>query len=235
MIRPQWTLPDHIFAAVTTVQEPGNVAAHVGADPAEVIRHRRRLAQQLQLPTAPRFLHQQHTTKVVHFNEASAAIADAVYGNEAGQVCAILTADCLPILMCSDDGQEFAAVHAGWRGLANGVVENTLTHFQAKPAAIKVWIGPAISVAAFEVGEDVKNVFAAANLVDLQTFRPHISNKWLANLPLLAERVLKRQGVQHITQSQYCTFSDPRFYSYRREPKCGRIASLIWKNYNSPS
>ncbi|RWU08051.1 peptidoglycan editing factor PgeF [Pseudidiomarina gelatinasegens] len=231
MLMLDWALPPGIHAAISTVAQPGNVAAHVGADPAAVIRNRRALQRDAQLPCAPRWLAQIHSNQVVNFSEARpAAQADAIYSNQPESVCAVLTADCLPILLCSDNGNEIAAVHAGWRGLANGVIQNTLRQFQCPPQQIQAFIGPAISVAAFEVGDDVRAAFAELNLVDLSTFRPHKAGKWLADLPLLAERMLQAHGCLHIKQSGWCTYNDLRWYSYRRDAHCGRFASMIWKN-----
>lgn len=230
MLTLDWELPSGVAATVTTVDAPGNVAAHVGADPAEVIRHRRALTEQLSLPCPPRWLKQVHGTQVVSFDQTAVPqVADAIYTANASAVCAVLTADCLPILLCSDDGHEIAAVHAGWRGLVNGVVDAALRQFQCQPSNIRAYIGPAISQPAFEVGIDVYQAFSQLGLVDSETFHPHIEHKWLANLPLMAQRLLQRAGCQSVTQSHLCTYTDTRFYSYRRDPTCGRIATLIWK------
>lgn len=230
MLQLDWELPTGVGAIVTTVDQPGNLAAHVNAEPTEVIRHRRHLVTQANLPSAPRWLRQVHSNKVVHFSNARITqTADAIYANQAHAVCAVLTADCLPILLCSADGQEIAAVHAGWRGLLSGVIENTIHQFQCKPSAIRAYIGPAISVAAFEVGADVYSACEKLQLVDAQTFRPHVSGKWMADLPQMAERLLHRVGCADVHLSGLCTYNDARFYSYRRDPNCGRIATLIWK------
>lgn len=217
-------------AALSTVASPGNLAAHVGDDPAQVIQHRRQLVRELALPAAPRWLKQVHSAVVVDYAKANpAATADAIYANEPGAVCAVLTADCLPILLCSADGGEIAAVHAGWRGLAAGIVENTLARFRTQPHNIKAYIGPAISMAAFEVGEEVMAAFAPHHIVDNQTFSPNIHHKWQANLPLLAKRMLQQLGCNDIQLSGLCTFNDAQWYSYRRNSHCGRFATIIWK------
>lgn len=230
MLTLNWQLPAGVAATVTTVEKPGNLAAHVNADPAQVIRQRRQLIQHASLPCAPRWLQQVHGNHVVKFSQARPTqAADAIYSAQPSSVCAVLTADCLPILLCSDDGSEIAAVHAGWRGLVNGVIENTLQHFQNHGKDIRAYIGPAISQAAFEVGVDVYQAFSSLELVDSETFHPHRENKWMANLPLMAQRLLHRAGCTKVTQSNLCTFSDARFYSYRKDPHCGRIATLIWK------
>lgn len=230
MLKLNWQLPAGVAATVTTVEQPGNLAAHVNADPAQVIRHRRQLMQQMSLPSAPRWLRQVHGAHVVTFSQARPTqVADAIYSAQPSSVCAVLTADCLPILLCSNDGSEIAAVHAGWRGLVNGVIEKTLEHFHHNAKEIRAYIGPAISQAAFEVGLDVYKAFNSLELVDSETFHPHLENKWMANLPLMAQRLLHRAGCTDVTLSNLCTYSDSRFYSYRKDPSCGRIATLIWK------
>ncbi|WP_417658099.1 peptidoglycan editing factor PgeF [Pseudidiomarina aestuarii] len=227
---PQWTLPDGVNAAITTGHSPGNLAAHVGADPAAVVRHRRKLVRELGLPCAPKWLAQYHSNIPVDFSRVRAGVAaDAIYSNQSNSVCAVLTADCLPILICSADGQEIAAVHAGWRGLAAGIVGRTCAQFTSQRSALSAYIGPAISQTAFEVGDDVYREFEQLGWVDSETFLPHISGKWWANLPLLAEYALREQGIQTIVQSNECTFSKPDWYSYRRDATCGRFASLIWR------
>lgn len=227
---PQWTLPDGVHATITTAQHPGNLAAHVGADPAAVIRNRRQLTRDLELPCPPKWLAQYHSNVAVDFGACRAGIAaDAIYSNQPGSVCAVLTADCLPILLCSADGQEIAAVHAGWRGLAAGIVAATCQRFQSPSAKLSAYIGPAISQSAFEVGDDVYREFEQLGWVDSHTFSPHIPGKWRANLPLLAEYALREQGIVAITHSQECTFQQAAWYSYRRDPRSGRFASLIWR------
>ncbi len=235
MLTPNWTLPAGVKAAVTTTAAPGNVAVHVGDDPAQVLLRRRQLVRQLALPSSPRWLQQTHSTRVLNLSALHSDApmtglnADASYTNQAHQVCAILTADCLPILIAANDGSEIAAIHAGWRGLAQGIITNTLANFATPASQLTAWIGPAISATAYEVGADVREPFLSQGLVDEISFRPHIAGKWFADLPVLAQRILAQQGVEQITQSGYCTFSDQRFYSYRRNPLCGRIATLIWK------
>ncbi|RUO57904.1 peptidoglycan editing factor PgeF [Pseudidiomarina insulisalsae] len=228
-ITPAWVLPKGVRACVTTTTEPGNLAAHVGDDPATVLRHRRQLQRRLHLPVQPKWLAQCHGTRVVQFETArQGAVADAIWTQQPASVCAVLTADCLPILLCSDDGQVIAAIHAGWRGLAAGIITTTLAQLPVAPQRLSAYIGPAISVRYFEVGDEVRQAFATAQLVDSATFHAH-NDRWLADLPLLAERMLERSGIADVVQSGLCTFSDPRFDSYRRDRNCGRIASLIWK------
>lgn len=227
---PNWQLPRGIFAAVTTVSSPGNVAAHVADDPATVVRHRRQLSRDLGLPGKVKWLAQYHSQVVTHYNRAvTGQAADAIIANQVGSICAVLTADCLPILLVAQDGGEIAAIHAGWRGLAHGIIEQTLARMTTNPRQLSAYIGPAISQDYFQVGAEVRAAFDRDKLLDEQTFRPHIPGKWHADLPELANRILSQQGVAAVTLSGLCTFSDERFSSYRRDSNCGRIATLIWK------
>lgn len=230
-VLPNWRLPAGVAACVTTVSSPGNVAAHVGADPSSVIRHRRQLSRELQLSGPIKWLKQYHGTEVVAYQQARLGQpADAIIASQPHSVCAVLTADCLPILLAADDGSEIAAVHAGWRGLAQGIVEQTVAKFRCPAQQLTAYIGPAISVDYFEVGSDVRAAFNRDQLLDEQTFRPHIAGKWYADLPELARRIMLARGIREVTLSGLCTFSDKRFSSYRKQPNCGRIATLIWKN-----
>lgn len=229
-LEPAWRLPHGVKACVTTVTEPGNLAAHVADDPANVIRHRRQLQRALEVPSAPKWLAQYHSSVAVAAENVEVGCrADAIWATQPRSVCAVLTADCLPILLCSDDGQTIAAIHAGWRGLAAGIITNTLKQLPQPAECFRAYIGPAISQLYFEVGDDVRDAFLSQGIVDAKSFVPHRAGKWLADLPLLAERLLATAGVREVTQSGLCTYSDERFYSYRRDPKCGRIATLIWK------
>ena len=225
-----WALPAQISAAITTVTAPGNVAVHVGDDPAQVLLRRRQLQRSLTLPQAPHWLRQQHTTHAVCAEETTqSVVADAIWSAN-GSVCAVLTADCLPILLCSDDGQIIAALHAGWRGLAQGIIKRTVAQLPTSPARLRAYIGPAISQPHFQVGAVVYEAFEEQGLADGRSFVPDGNEKWRADLPLLAVRMLNRIGISDVTLSGLCTFSDLRFYSYRRDPNCGRIATLIWNN-----
>ncbi len=228
---PRWALPAGVHAAITTVSSPGNLAVHVGDDPAAVIRHRRQLSRELHLDAPVKWLQQYHSTVVVDYQQASLGVAaDAMIAEQTPSVCAVLTADCLPILLVSHDGAKIAAVHAGWRGLAHGIIEQTVARLNSPGAQLRAFIGPAISQDYFEVGGEVRDAFNRDQLLDEATFRPHIAGKWHADLPELARRILAQQGVTDVTLSGLCTFSDKRFSSYRQDPRCGRIATLIWKN-----
>ncbi|NWO01334.1 MAG: peptidoglycan editing factor PgeF [Idiomarinaceae bacterium] len=228
IIVPDWELPPNVHAAVTT-RAFGNLAVHVGDDPAAVLLRRRVLQRSLALPTAVTWLQQQHTHRVLHWPFQS-AIADAAYSDSPESVCAVLTADCLPILCCSDDGREIAAVHAGWRGLADGVLKSALASFKTPATQIRVWIGPSIGASVFEVGDDVRDAFVARHPSNVEYFLAH-SSKWLADLASIAADECLRAGVKNITKSDECTVrNNTRWYSWRKEKAAARFASIIWRN-----
>lgn len=228
ILTQRWELPPNVHAAVTT-RAFGNLAVHVGDDPAAVLLRRRQLQRSLTLPTAVTWLQQKHTNTVLRWPFKS-AVADAAYSDSAQSVCAVLTADCLPILCCSDDGKEIAAVHAGWRGLADGVLQNTLASFKAPAANLRVWIGPSIGALAFEVGNDVRDAFVARHSSNKEYFLVHF-NKWLADLASIAAAECARAGVKAITRSDECTVrNNTSWYSWRQEKATARFASIIWRN-----
>lgn len=244
---PDWPLPSGVHAAQTT-RSGGvsgapyaslNLATHVGDDPAHVQANRQRLRAALALPGEPLWLEQVHGIAVhsaAHENMPThAPHADAAYTDQPGLVLAVLTADCLPVLFASRDGAEIAVAHAGWRGLHAGVLEATLSHFRAPPSEILVWFGPAISQAAFEVGDEVRHAFIqhdpAACSAFIPSSRPSLSTQhWHADLYQLARLRCRAAGIQSIHGGDLCSFSDPRFYSYRQETPTGRMASLIWRS-----
>lgn len=239
-IQPDWPVAPQV-RAFTTTRAGGcsqgafaslNLASHVGDDPGRVEVNRAHLRQALALPGEPRWLDQVHGTEVLELIDPHAGsnpCADASVTRMPGQVCVILTADCLPVLLCERDGRAVAAVHAGWRGLAAGIIEQTLTRLKEPPARLAAWLGPAIGPTAFEVGAEVRAAFLDADPTAHQAFVPSPAGRWLADLYTLAGQRLRRAGVQMITGGGFCTFSDPgRFYSYRRDGQTGRIASLIW-------
>ncbi|MCK7459253.1 peptidoglycan editing factor PgeF [Idiomarina aminovorans] len=228
IVFPDWKLPSNVHAAVTT-RAFGNLAAHVGDDPAAVILRRRQLQRELELPEAVTWLQQKHTNNVLQWPFKS-AVADAAYSDSSNSVCAVLTADCLPILCCSDDGKEIAAVHAGWRGLAGGVLQHALSHFQTAAADIRVWIGPAIGAPSFDVGNDVREAFVACHASNVEHFTS-LSDKWLADLSSIAVDDCLRAGVKNITRSEECTArNNINWYSWRKEKAAARFASIIWRN-----
>jgi len=179
----------------------------------------------------PRWLAQEHGTRVL---DATAArdrpVADATTARRRQQICAVLTADCVPVLFCDVEGRQVAAAHAGWRGLAKGVLETTVAAFDAPPARLMAWLGPGIGPEAFEVGPEVCDAFCRNDPGARAGFRPSTGDRLLADLYLLATRRLTGAGVREIYGGEFCTFNDAtRFYSHRRDgAKSGRMASLIW-------
>lgn len=209
-----------------------NVASHVGDDIAAVYANRAILREQLNLPTEPYWLHQTHTATVVDipYEYRPLMPSDASTTRCSGHVCAVMTADCLPLLVVNSQGDEVAAIHAGWRGLADGIIGETLKALRSKPEELHVYLGPAIGPTAFEVGEDVIEEFRRAGHNVLACFKPTSKpGKFLADLYEIAKIQLQYANVTHISGGEFCTYSDPeRFYSYRRDGKTGRMVSLIW-------
>ncbi len=236
-IVPDWSAHSNV-RALTTLRQGGvsrgayaglNLATHVGDDPLSVAENRALLRTSLALPTEPCWLDQVHSTGVVAATSTEVCRADASYAFHGGLVCAVLTADCLPVLFCDSAGTRVAAAHAGWRGLLAGVLEQTVAALGADPASLLAWLGPAIGPSAFEVGAEVRDAFLAVDARAEDAFQPSPSGRWLADLYQLARLRLNAVGVENIYGGGFCTFSDPQqFYSYRRDGACGRMASLIW-------
>lgn len=207
-IRADWQAPDGVVAG-TTVR---------GCN-----------IDELPLPGAKCWLHQVHGADVVvarEYDEAPRADGSVAFGP--GSVCVINTADCLPVLFCSVDGSTVAAAHAGWRGLAAGVLENTVAAMQAEPGSLLAWIGPAISQPNFEVGEDVRDAFLAGDSGSGDFFEPNERGRWQADLPGLARRRLAAAGVRAVSGGGMCTYADEkRFDSYRRDGSSGRLVSFV--------
>lgn len=236
VIKPDWPAPARVRAAQSTrlggiSQAPFdslNLAVHSGDDRQLVAENRRLLAERLQLPAEPVWLQQVHGIEVVSAAERG-AVADAVWADRPGQVCAILSADCLPVLFCDFAGQVVAAAHAGWRGLAAGVLEATIEAMQRPPAQLMAWLGPAIGAQAFEVGEEVRQQFLAVDATASDCFQATTNGRWLADLVALAQLRLVRAGVTAIYGGEHCTVRQHElFYSYRREGRTGRMATLVW-------
>ncbi|MCS4266921.1 purine nucleoside phosphorylase YfiH [Serratia sp. BIGb0163] len=238
LILPDWPLPAGVKACSTTrhggISLPPydslNLGTHVGDDARAVEDNRQRLVEGAGLPQMPVWLEQIHGTRVVRLDGQTPADlqADAVYSNVPGQVCAVMTADCLPVLFCSQAGDEVAAAHAGWRGLCNGVLEQTLAAFAAEPGRISAWLGPAIGPQQFEVGPEVRAAFIAVDDAAAAAFTPQ-GDKFLADIYLLARQRLQRAGIHAIYGGDRCTVSEiSHFFSYRRDGITGRLASLIW-------
>ena len=209
VIRPDWPAPDNVVAGTTTL-----------------------LTDAAELPRDLKLLNQVHGAVVVSAEAVRQAAkpldADAVTGRCSGDLCAVRTADCLPVLFCSRDADEIAAAHAGWRGLAAGVLENTIAAMSASPTQLMAWLGPAISQANFEVGSEVRDVFVAHDPRAAECFAQNERGRWQADLYGLARQRLAECGLKAIHGGQWCTFADAdRFHSYRRDPECGRMLSYI--------
>ena len=229
-----------------------NLATHVDDDMTAVMHNRNSLMTAVPLPSQPFWLDQQHTQKVVYvgtqmqsqssiYSSASEnapapvlPVADASWTDQPGQVLAVMTADCLPVLLATKQGDKVAAVHAGWRGLAKGIISQTIKAMGVTAADLQVWIGPSISQRFFEVGKEVKKEFEAKNPNYAQAFElknEQTKCKYMADLPAIAQMELEGLGVNNIKQSHLCTYADKaQFFSYRRDGQTGRIASLIWIN-----
>jgi polyphenol oxidase len=206
-----------------------NLALRVGDEPQAVAINRAQLRQFL--PNEPRWLQQVHGATVVEADGTDALPqADASIARRPGTVCALMIADCLPVLLADRAGTTVAAAHAGWRGLARGVVENTIRAMECDPRELLCYLGPAIGPQAFEVGADVRDAFLARDRRAAAAFAPHGPGKWLADLYVLARQALARAGVMEIYGGGFCTVSDARrFFSYRRDRTTGRMAALIWR------
>lgn len=240
LLIPDWPAPLNIRAVSTTRWGGGseapydnlNLADHVGDQMSAVIDNRRRLRSALpELPAEPLWLKQVHGARCVSADEVlTRCEADASVTRDRNAVCAVLTADCLPVLFCDEDGLVAAAAHAGWRGLARGILEATIAACRCPPEQLLVWMGPAISQQAFEVDSDVRDAFVAKNPRSASAFVPHDEEKWLCDLYALARMRLYDAGVKRIYGGTYCTFNDPeRFFSFRRDGGTGRMATLIWR------
>ena len=235
-ILPDWPAPGRIRALSTTrvggvstaPWNSFNLGDHVEDDPAAVARNRRILRQAAELPAEPVWLEQVHGCDV-RTMDRNLCRADAGFTARPADVCAILTADCLPVLFCADDGSAVAAAHAGWRGLAAGVLEQTLDCFPGAPSSIMAWMGPAIGPDAFEVGDEVRQAFVSRLPATAEAFVPAEPGKWLADIWLIARLRLEQAGVGRVYGGGRCTFTEAEnFFSYRRDGRTGRMASLIW-------
>ena len=244
-IEADWVAPPGIRVVVT--QRGGGLSAvpfsslnlgdHVGDDPAVVLQNRERLARVLGLPRQPQWLHQVHGIEIVDARDDGVVReADAAWTDEAGIVCAVLTADCLPVVLAAADGSELAVAHCGWRGLAGGVLSSSVARFAAPPQRIRAWLGPAIGPAVFEVGAEVREAFLVAQDA---VWHRHIDTafvalaqqpgKFLADIYALARIFLQALGVQDISGGGRCTVTErDLFFSYRRDGVTGRMATLAW-------
>jgi hypothetical protein len=239
LLQPDWPAPARV-RAFSTVRGGGvsappyaglNLGDHVGDDPAAVSANRQILRRHL--PGEPLWLRQVHGVAVVELGQAHGGAppeADAAVARQAGRVCAVLTADCLPVLFCDLGGTVVAAAHAGWRGLLAGVLEHTVAALGVAPREVLAWLGPAIGPDAFEVGDEVRQAFVAGWADAAAAFRPGVlAGKWWADLPALARQRLSRAGVEAVFGGELCTHGDGRrFFSFRRDGVTGRQGSFIW-------
>ncbi len=237
-IYPDWPAPSRVKSLVSTrlggsstgVYASLNLGEHVGDDAIEVAQNRTILREML--PSEPVWLNQVHGNTVAYADHVRERVqADAAVAWRRKTVCAVLTADCLPVLLCDDEGSVVAAVHAGWRGLLAGILEQTVSTMRQPPARLMAWLGPAIAQDHYEVGHEVRQAFVNDLPQTAAAFRGHGSGKWLADMYWLARLHLQRAGVTRIFGGDLDTFADQeRFYSYRRDGVTGRMASLIWLN-----
>lgn len=238
LIVPQWPIPQGVAACSSTriggvsmsPYDSLNLGAHCGDNPEHVEENRKRLFAAGNLPSKPVWLEQVHGKDVLKLSGRPylSKRADASYSNTPGTVCAVMTADCLPVLFCNRAGTEVAAAHAGWRGLCEGVLEETVACFADKPENIIAWLGPAIGPIAFEVGAEVRAAFMAKDPQADSAFVLR-GEKYLADIYQLARQRLANVGVENVYGGDHCTFSESEtFFSYRRDNTTGRMASFIW-------
>lgn len=233
-LKADWPAPDFIKAGITLRQggmsvkpyDSFNLATHVGDELAVVNQNR----AMLDVPGTPQWLEQVHSTQAVLLpNEETIPKADAAYTSEKNIVCTVMTADCLPLLITDQQGSCVAAIHAGWRGLCDGIVEATIKKLPAEPESLLVWLGPAIGPDVYEVGEEVYDAFTKAEPEAKQAFTTTTKGHWLFDIYQLAKLRLNKMGVSHIYGGEHCTLSEEeQFFSYRRDGVTGRMASLIW-------
>lgn len=248
LLHPVWPAPPRVRALTTLRRgldvgismppfETFNLGARCGDDPAAVEHNRAALQWIGELPSAPHWLQQVHGTAVLRIDQDAVGglrgdvepVADAAVTEVPGEVLAILSADCLPVLLCAADGAEIGAAHAGWRGLAAGVLESTVAAMHTPPAHLLAWLGPAAGPRAYEVGEEVRAAFVDVEPAAAVAFALTRPGHYLCDLYALARRRLQALGVARVSGGEHCTISDAhRFYSHRRDGRSGRMASLIW-------
>lgn len=238
IITPDWPAPANVRAAVTT-RDGGvsvgayaslNLGTHVGDVKEAVIENRRRVRDALQLAVEPAWLNQVHGTNVVAASTYDAPpTADASFATAPGAVCVVMTADCLPVIFCDEAGTCVAAAHAGWRGLADGVLAQTVRALGVPPESLLTWLGPAIEQSAFEVGDEVRERFMSMDPANAAAFAPNERGRWQADLYELARQELQRIGVSRIFGGGFSCYEDSvRFFSYRRDGVTGRMGTFVW-------
>jgi purine-nucleoside/S-methyl-5'-thioadenosine phosphorylase / adenosine deaminase len=235
-IVPEWPAPLRVKSLITTRQggvsagpyASFNVSDHVGDDP-EAVRHNRARLR-TRLPAEPKWLKQVHGARVAFVDGALyPKEADGAAARQPGTVCAVMVADCLPVLFCDEAGTTVGIAHAGWRGIASGILEQTVAAMGAAPSSLLAYFGPAIGPAAFEVGEEVRQAFVGPESDSAEAFVPGTPGKWMCDLYAIAKRRLVAAGVTRIYGGGLCTLLDAeRFYSFRRDGATGRMAALIW-------
>lgn len=236
---PDWHLPSAVKAwqtcrGIGPMPYGGfNLGQHVGDNPSTVAANRNHLLTVV--PAQPVWLNQVHGNRVLELpmSDEASIEADAVMTTVPGVVCAVMTADCLPVLFADKAGRVVGAAHAGWRGLAAGVLEALARKMtrcvNGQPQDLLAWLGPAIGPASFEVGDEVRDAFVSLDVANTGYFKPGAPGKWLADLPAIAAAKLRTLGVGHITPSGCCTYTQPeQFYSFRRDQITGRMATMIW-------
>ncbi|MBT8128251.1 MAG: peptidoglycan editing factor PgeF [Gammaproteobacteria bacterium] len=235
---PEWPAPANVHA-LTTLRKGGystgpytsfNLALHSDDDPIAVQKNRELLRSYFELPAEPIWLQQVHSNQLI---EAVSTVvdtqADGCWSRTPGYVCAVMTADCLPVLICDRSGTKVAAAHAGWRGLYAGVITNAVNILRSDPAELVVWLGPAIGPLAFEVGLEVMQSFTTRDQANTLAFRQVDDSHWLCDIYQLAKIELAALGVTAVYGGDECSYADEqRFYSYRRDGITGRMASVIW-------
>jgi len=240
VIEADWAAPPSI-QALTTTRTGGsskapfdtlNIGDHVDDDPRDVARNRKYVKKELKLPSKPIWLNQVHGARVAEVaKDTSGTIptADAAVTRDRGCVLAVMTADCLPVILCSPEHSVVAAVHGGWRSLAADILQNTVTAMDCPPSSIHAWLGPAIGPDKFAVGDDVFNAFVAKDWQMADCFKTTDQQKFMADLYAIARRSLSTLGVEYISGGSHCTYTESdTFYSYRREAKTGRMVTLTW-------
>ncbi len=244
LIKPDWPAPPSIVAFTTTrsggISEGPyasfNLGHHVGDNPSHVNQNRQMLINSIKLPHEPIWLNQTHSKIIINLDdlnnqssETTLPNADGSYTTRPQQICAVLTADCLPVLLCNRTGTEIAAAHVGWRGCLAGILSEAVKQFRSQPSELMAWLGPAIGPEAFEVGPEVFEAFTDRHPKNKSAFIPQTNGKYLANLYLLATLELNREGVTAVYGGDYCTYTDEgMFFSYRKSGgNTGRMASII--------
>ena len=249
---PEWDLPDGVHALTTTIfggvsaapYQTFNLAEHVGDLPEWVTINRGRLQDYLSPKVSIHWLEQTHSTNSVELNHHSSTHiqnCDASWTQAFNTACIVMTADCIPILLCSEDGQTLAAIHAGWKGALDGVIEQTIQQLPIEPSSLKAWIGPCIRQESFEVGEEVVAAFTEKSFRFNDFAEKNAAGKYQLDLVGIATEILLSLGVKSVSDSKLCTYQDERFFSYRKachqgheKGATGRIATLIWKTDENP-